>query len=270
MIITGEMNKDILVFGSSRGARNVLASKIEEELGIKSYNLSYLGSDIEFHLFLLKQVIKHNKKPDKVILVVDEFEELIPNKYIRFRLDRLYPLVKYREIRDELVNRNEKKRFISKISILHQLNRSNFYIRKKSFNKLDTIKSCGSMPLSFQKENIRWQYNTGRKDYVSEDELSIKLKSFLIFKNLCRKNKIDLVIAFPPNFRSQNDSYINRIKELGGVESFFVNYDTSDSRYKDNRFFYDHYHLNLQGAEIFTSEIIEFLYGHITSIRSSK
>ena len=62
-VLNGNMNKDLIVLGSSRGARNVIASQIEDSLTISTYNLSYPGSDIEFHEFLLRSLIKYNKKP---------------------------------------------------------------------------------------------------------------------------------------------------------------------------------------------------------------
>ena len=75
-IINGNMNKDLIVLGSSRGARNIIASQIEDSLNISSYNLSYPGSDIEFHKFLLQSLIKYNEKPKIVLLVVDDNAEL--------------------------------------------------------------------------------------------------------------------------------------------------------------------------------------------------
>ena len=62
-VITGKMNKDIILLGSSRGARDIIASQIEDSLQLSTYNLSYPGSDIEFHEFLLKSVLKFNKAP---------------------------------------------------------------------------------------------------------------------------------------------------------------------------------------------------------------
>ncbi|UPT70590.1 MAG: hypothetical protein M0D53_16190 [Flavobacterium sp. JAD_PAG50586_2] len=65
LILNGAMNKDLLIFGSSRGARGVIASQIEDSLNVKCYNLSYIKSNIEFHEFLLKVLIRHNKSPKK-------------------------------------------------------------------------------------------------------------------------------------------------------------------------------------------------------------
>lgn len=45
-LMNGNINKELVVLGSSRGARNVIAGQIEEKTGISSFNLSYPGGDI--------------------------------------------------------------------------------------------------------------------------------------------------------------------------------------------------------------------------------
>ena len=94
-----------MVFGSSRGARNIIASQIEDSLSIEAYNLSYPGSDITFHEFMLRSVLKFNKKPKIVLLVIDDPARVLPDEIIKFRLDRLYPLSKYDYINEELMSK---------------------------------------------------------------------------------------------------------------------------------------------------------------------
>ena len=127
-IVTGNIKSDILIYGSSRGARSVIAKVFTDSLGISAYNLSFPGSDITFHEYLLRLTLetKGNKKPKTVILVVDDSDELKVSKSLKFRLDRMYPLVKYKAIREELVRRKEKKPILNELFVIHQLNKSNF------------------------------------------------------------------------------------------------------------------------------------------------
>ena len=64
-IATGKIQADILVYGSSRGARSVIAKVFTDSLGISAYNLSFPGSDITFHEYLLRLTLetKGNRKP---------------------------------------------------------------------------------------------------------------------------------------------------------------------------------------------------------------
>jgi hypothetical protein len=156
MIVTGKIQSDVLIYGSSRGARSVIAKVFTDSLGISAYNLSFPGSDVTFHEFLLRTTLqtKGNKKPKTVILVVDDSDELKVSKSLKFRLDRMYPLVKYKVIRDELVKRKEKKPVLNELLVLHQMNKSSFLFKQRKFTKNDSIMQCGSMPISHQKKTF--------------------------------------------------------------------------------------------------------------------
>lgn len=257
-VINGEINKEIIVLGSSRGARNIIAGQIEDSLKLSSYNLSYPGSDIEFHEFLLRSLLKFNKKPKIVLLAVDDPAELLPNETINFRLDRLYPLAKYNYINNEMIKRGEKD-FLSYFFVLARINRMNFYIKEKYFSNLDTIKNCGSMPISFQAQNRKFNYKRVLQNYSIKDELPNKIESFLEFQRLCISNKIKLILVFSPNFKNQNISFEKRLKQLSKPDVSLFVYDTLNYVYKDRSYFYDEFHLQNKGAIIFTNEIIEEL-----------
>ena len=161
MIVTGKIQSDVLIYGSSRGARSVIAKVFTDSLGISAYNLSFPGSDITFHEFLLRLTLetKGNKKPKTVILVVDDSDELKVAKSLKFRLDRMYPLLKYQAIRKELVKRKAKKPILNELFVIHQLNKSNFLFKQKKFTSNDSIMPCGSMPISHQKKTFDKIFN---------------------------------------------------------------------------------------------------------------
>lgn len=257
-LINGEINREIIIIGSSRGARNIIAKQIEDSLNLSTYNLSYPGSDIEFHEFLLRTLLKFNEKPKIVILAVDDPNELLPSETINFRFDRLYPLARYSYINEEMIERNEKN-FLSRFLVLSRINKKNFDIRRKHFTELDTIKSCGSMPVPFQQKNIGFNYNSHIRNYTISDELPRKVESFLTFQKLCTSNNIKLYLAFPPDFRSFNLSFEERLRQLASPEVSFLIYDTLNEAYKDESLFHDESHLQTSGAVIFTNEIINEL-----------
>lgn len=261
-IINGKMKKDLLIFGSSRGARNIIAGQIEDSIHISAYNLSYPGSNIEFHEFLLRTLIHFNEIPKFALLAVDE-EEFTPRESINFRLDRLYPLSKYDYINEELISRGQKT-FLSKILVLERINKRNFDIRKKQFSALDTIISCGSMPISFQSPKWKYNFNDKLRQYDQATEQVDKIKAFEKFVNLCSENGIQLIVVFSPNFRPYNDRLENRVRELVDSKVNFYLYDTLNSIYKDSFYYFDNSHLKKNGSEIFTNEIIDYLKtGHL-------
>jgi hypothetical protein len=258
-LIKGKINKDIIITGSSGGSRDILAELIEDATCLSTYNLCYPGSNVEFHEFILRTLVKFNEPPKIVLLTVDDDAELLDNKTITFRKDRLYPLVKYPYIRKELINRGDKDKFFSKFLILHQLNKANFDLKKKVFSPLDTIMRCGSMPISWQRKGITWHYIADERVYTADNEVIEKVRAYKEIIKTCKSNNIRLVIVFPPNYQTHSKSFENRIKELTDGQVYYYIYDTENPIYRNKDYFYDESHLMKNGAIVFTNEIIQFL-----------
>jgi hypothetical protein len=260
-ILKGEINADVIILGSSRGARDIMASNIADSLNTTAYNLSYPGSDISFHEYLLEKLVKfNNKKPKLVILAADDPVELILNNTIYFRLDRLYPLVKYEDVRKTLIEKGEKDKILSNLFIIHQLGMANFDIRKKHFSPLDTLHADGSMPISFRSKKFTAAYNSKYKAYDATIEDSNKIKSFTNFLKICKDNNIKLVLALAPNFGNPSLGFKQRMEwYVKSPQNHVMLYDTSNAIYKNENYFYDAGHLTKAGADIFTAEVIDYV-----------
>jgi hypothetical protein len=259
LVLNGKINKDIIVLGSSKGARDIIAAQLEKETNHTAFNLSYPGSDIQFHEFLLRALIKFNKKPKLVILTVDNPIEVLPDSLITFRLDRLYPLVKYDYVNQELVDRNEKNKILSKLFTLHRINKGNFDIRQKKFTAMDTLFADGSMPISFQKENEDWNEEVNNTSYPQQKESKVKLECLQKIIAACKQDNIKLVLVSPPMFKGTNPMFKKRMLEIAGNNASFYEFDTHNQLYKDKSYFFDLNHLNKKGATIFTAEIAIYL-----------
>lgn len=260
LIMNGKIDADILIFGSSIGAQGIIASTLYDELNIKAYNLSYPGSNVDFHEYLLRQVVENgNKKPKIILLAVDEPAELVANSSINFRLDRLYPLTKYEKIRNELVEREDKNLLLNKLFVLYQLHKSNLDLRKKKFNAHDTILPCGSMPSYQRTNNFPDNYPAQIPTYDTKDESPYLTRKFQSIVNLCASQQIKLVLVYPPKYRVRNKSFENRMQFLAGKTAVHFMYNDQDSVYKNKLNYIDASHLNTNGAKIFTKELANFI-----------
>jgi len=257
-VLKGNMNKDVIFIGSSRGARAVIADQITKETQLSSYNLCYPGSDITFHKFLLNALIKHNEPPKKIVLIVDDFAQLHPDKTISFRYDRLYPLVKYNYINQELINKKENS-ILSWVLAMSRGNKENLSFSKKTFKPNDTVRKYGDMPYTFHRKNRSFIYQQTPNPYNIDEESNEKLDAFLEFQAICVKNEIKLILAFPPNFRAHNLAFENRLKNLAHPKTKFFIYNRNNNLYRDKSYYYDESHLKVNGAEIFTRELAEFI-----------
>lgn len=255
-LLNGEINKDVIIVGSSTGSRDIIAGQIEDKTGLSVYNLCYPGSNVEFHEFILKTLLKFSEPPKLLMLVVDDENELLYDETTAFRNDRMYPLVKYRFIRNELVSRGDKDWFFSKFLILHQLNKANFDIRQKKFTPLDTIMACGSMPITWQREGRDWNYISEQRHYQQEKELPEKVTAFNQIIETCRSHNIDILVIFPPIYKKHSNSFEERIRHLVGPGADFYVYDTANPIYHQKDYYYDETHLLRNAAVVFTNEII--------------
>ena len=258
-ILDGKINKDIIILGSSKGARDIIASQLEKETKHSAYNLSYPGSDVEWHEFILRALLKFNKKPKLVILTVDNPIELLPDSLLTFRLDRLYPLVKYDYVNQELINRNEKNAILSRLFVLHRISKGIFDLRQKKFTAMDTLLADGSMPISFQKENEHWDEKVDNTSYPKQKESLVKLRYLKKIIATCKHNNIKLLLVSPPMLRGVNPMFKKRMLEIAGNDASFYEFDTQNPLYKDKSYFFDLNHLKKNGATVFTSEIANYL-----------
>lgn len=268
MIVTGKIHSDVLIFGSSRGARSVIAKVFTDSLGISAYNLSFPGSDVTFHEYLLRTTLntKGNKKPKSVILVVDDSDELKVSKSLKFRFDRMYPLVRYKVIREELVNRKEKKPILNELLVLHQLNKSTFLFKQRKFTKNDSIMPCGSMPISHQKKTFNKIYKSQPYTYSKDQELIQKISAFREFKDLCKNNGIQFIVAIPPNFRTVTRGFKDRLLQVMNGYGEVWMYDSLNSVYSNSNYFFDNAHLQTNGSYVYTNELIRY-YAKINGLK---
>lgn len=259
LVLTGKVDADIIILGSSKPARDVIASQISDSLKVKAYNLAYPGSNIDFQNYILKEFLKNNnKKPKVLVLGIDAPNNLLKKFGSRFRMDRLYPLVEYKNVRDTLVKRGEKDKYLTDYFIIHQLTTSSFNFGKRTFDNQDTLYEDGSMPISYQHQDFKKQFSNTTNTYNTKEEYPY---SIYCFKNLiaqCEENNITIVLALTPNFGVFPYNFLNRIKELAPGKHIMT-YDTLNPAYRDNKNFFDNGHLTKSGAEVFTNDLIKYI-----------
>jgi hypothetical protein len=257
LVLKGEMNKDVIVLGSSRGAHGLDAELLEKKIQKETYNLSFRGSDIVFQEFVLKKLLKYNKAPERILLVIDNIYEFKDNKTLNFRIDRLLPLKNYSGINDELIKR-DKKSVLSKILCLSRVSREDFNLKKIKSAPQNQINSHGSILLD---PNIKedFSYINLKTNYSILNENTNKLKAFENIQKLCDEYQVELFYVFPPDLKTFNNSFFKRFKKLVSNERKIIVYDTTDLRYKESRYFKDETHLAKTGASIFTTEISTYL-----------
>lgn len=259
-VLNGKINKEIIIVGSSRGARNIIASDLEEITGKTTYNLSYPGSDVTFHEFVIRTLLKFNNPPQYIVLTMDGRSQLTPNSSINFRFDRLYPLVKYNYILEELIQRQEISPGARYINIL-RIKPSQYDFRPREFGKLDSLLECGSMPISFQDERLDTIFYDNKETLYSEyleKESKKKTEALLSIREICKNYGVELVIVFPPNLYRDPKGLEERILRLLNMENAIM-IPSDNHLFKNPYYYYDNSHLQKNGAKYFSIYLAEVL-----------
>jgi hypothetical protein len=254
-ILSGKMNQDILIFGSSRAQHNIYSDLIQDSLKQQTYNLGYRGCNVNFQLFLLKKVLEHNKKPKTVLLTIDDYNQFLPEKTLQFRYDKLYPLVIYQEITKELIERKEISPFAFGI-ISARIGWKQF-TKSKAKTVYDNWTPKGTVLLDFQAFDFDKKIRKSVK-YSQKKEIPERVKAFTEFQEICLKNNIQLYVFIPPNFAQQNKTFVKRIQKLISEKKVYLIYQNTDI-FKNSDLFSDSSHLNKKGATLYTNQIIQKL-----------
>lgn len=249
-VLAGEIDHELIVLGSSRAARNLVAEEIEAGAGLTSYNLGAPGSNIDFHLQMLELLLSTAHIPRYLLLTVDS-TEVKDDPFINFRFDLLYPYSSDARICEILVARGQLNKQLSDLffSYREKLGFIEVFRPYALFSKpFDVIKADGSIPLpghSVVYEKMR--YGDGLSQYSMADE-SPRLKGeFAEFVHLCKKNNIQLVLIFSPNFSKPMAGLAERLQTLAGEEVLSLDYSSRPEFFRKELFF-DGAHLNSDGA----------------------
>ena len=269
-LINGNLNSDILIYGSSRAWVHFDTPMITRKLKISTYNLGIDGHNFRLQYLRHKFVLKSNKKPKLIIISTDhstiqQIDELYNSEqflpymfwneeiksstysYTGFKsLDFYIPLIRY-------YGKNEAILFAIRSSFGHFSNPAK---RVRGYYGRDEI----------WVNNIFDEKNNLKAFSLKIDNSLIEL--FEKFIKDCQKQNIKLVFVNSPMYiKGQN--LINNRKDILNIYSKFSKkynipfYDFSnDPICWNNKYFYNANHLNKTGAELFTKQLIDTLKIH--------
>ena len=261
-ILSGEMDYELLIFGSSRGARNLAAAEIAKKTGKSSYNLGLPGSNIDFHTELLQLVIQAGPAPKYIILVVDG-TEIIDDPSIYFRYDVLYPYSGIELVRTILSERDQLNDRFSLYSYVYREKHAFLEafrphkIFSSGVDPQNIIKEDGSMTRDgLPRNHDKLRYSDKDRVYpISKESVSLR-ESFLQFLNLCQQQKIQLFVVLSPSYGKPVQGLHRRIEELVGSSGICFDYRRNPI-FLNKNLFRDGVHLNTEGAVLLSDLVGE-------------
>jgi len=267
-IYDGNLNADILIYGSSRASTQIDPQLFGDNLGQSCYNLGLEGHNFWLSEFRHQEILKYNKKPKHIILSLDTFslekrpdlfnyEQFLP--YMLFNASILKATSGYESFSDydfyipllRYVGEREawKETFVPK--------KTPFHFREKGFNPIDATWNDDF-------ENAK----KNQKIYEIKKNAATIKKLYHFIKD-CRAKNIDLIFIYTPEYMD-GQNFVKDRKELldfykkTATENGIVFLDYSENSISmDKKYFVNSQHLNRTGATLFTKKLATDLKEHI-------
>ena len=269
-IMSGRVNADVLIIGSSRALSHYDPRIIQSIFGGTAYNIGMDALQIDSQLALLRTYLKHNTAPEIVILNLDLFSFEATKSGEIYDPARYVPYLYEKELYEPL------HRIDANVWRWKNIPLYGYTVEDMSFTWVWGVLSClGINPaedyfLGFNPKNTRWtdDFERFRADHPQGVTYSISDRGLQAFRDLirtCRNKRIEIVLVYSPEYCEMHALETNRAEIMEmfraiASEFHIPFWDYSDSAFSYQReLFQNSQHLNAAGASIFTRDIADRL-----------
>ncbi|MES3017972.1 MAG: hypothetical protein V4721_09345 [Bacteroidota bacterium] len=265
-IYTGNINSDLLIYGSSRAWVHINPQIIEDSLHMSSYNLGIDGHNFGLQYLRHKELIKNNKKPAYILLSLDIFS--LQNNTGLYNFQQFLPFLLWNKNIYQYTSSYKGFTFYDyNVPMLRYLyNTSALLAALKSFTNVrnTSVRNKGYMGMEYtwnlDLDNAKAQFNAYEVKF--DPALTRLLDQFI---QECNASNIKLILLYTPEyiegqaFVKNRAEMILKYKQLAEKYKLqFLDYSGDElSMQKD--FFYNAQHLNKKGSEIFTNKLVKDL-----------
>ena len=247
---------DLLVFGSSRASRHYFPDYFENNLQLSYYNTGRDGNFILYQYAMLKAVLK--RYTPKIILLDFVKGEFAINQNDYDRLSALLPYYNsHPEMQSVILLKSAQER-IKLLSAIYPYNSAIFSIAigNADFNKGRSIDNKGYVAIA-----TNWKEPIPADVKLQNYQLDFtKIKLYELFIKDCKKLKIKLFIVCSPYLikYANSDNSVTMAREIAAKNKVpFVDFSQNSLFINHAKLFADTIHLNDEGAQLFSSLLIQ-------------
>lgn len=267
-ILSGNINAEVLVLGSSRGMTGYNSEIIEKFLNKKTHNLSVNAGSYGLQRDKYTIYLKYNKAPSIIIQNIDlvNFQE---SKRVPDHLF-LLPFTSHEDIRDMLLKYDDEismQKFFPNTKYMYSLR-----FMKNGFNSFSNggmgyefhVKGFSGATATYVEDthNIEGYKKSGSETF-DYSNLENGVAQSIKFYQQQAQNGIKIILCWAPEYEDRrmytkniSDPIRRRFEELAQKEKhiyFLDNLNDALGNEKEN--FYDSFHLNATGAARYSEKI---------------
>ncbi|MGE5406338.1 MAG: hypothetical protein ACM3NR_01395 [Methanosarcina sp.] len=244
----------ILVFGSSRANHSYVPEIFEKELNRSFYNTGRDGVYI-LHNYAVFRAVAKRYNPEMIIFDIRP-EEMKYNPSEYDMLSVLMPYCKNHPEIEEIVDLKGPFEKVKRLSAVYTYNSLIFQIVMGNLERGKDRYSSDKGFVPLKKSMKQMPIDTADRVRFTMDEN--KLNSLIVINKVCRQNKIDLVFVQSPVWRITVDNAgLNEFFAVNGIS--YIDMSNLPVFMKNPQYFADRYHLNSEGAEIFSKTLASYL-----------
>ena len=254
---TNDSSSEIVIIGASRAIRHYNSFLLSDSLHCSVSVLGAASQNIYFHYAVLNTLLNHTKKNPNLILLevapVDIYD--FPN-HNKEKLSFLFPYFNTEAaVKNLLTDVLEKKELLMIYSGLYRYNSCFLpYIGNAMRGKQESA-TAGFSPLT----------NVWKAPIKDVDRYGIidtaKVRYFEKFVDICMRDKIQLVFVSSPSYMVlHRQIWKEKVRMIAQEHQIpFIDYEQDSTFLEHPEWFYDSYHLNEVGANIYSSLIAKDL-----------
>lgn len=266
-IYDGNVNDDIVIYGSSRAWVHIDPLLIESKLGRTAYNLGIDGHNFWLQNLRHQELLKYNQKPDYIIYSVDVFT--LAKRKDLYNYDQFLPYMLGNDNIHDFTSSYEGFsyfdynfpliRYEGKKNVIRQAFKTSIL---EDNAKLARVKGYRGIEKKWNKDFDKAKQK--KVNFSVEIDLAT-VDKFNLFLNECKKNSIQVIFVYTPEYIEGQKFVTNRNEIVTLFEEIAMKHNILFLNYSDNsiskqkKYFYNALHLNKTGAELFTNKLIKDL-----------
>jgi hypothetical protein len=270
-IYNGNVNSDIVIYGSSRAWVHIDPEIISKNLNLSAYNMGMDGHNLWLQYLRHSLLLQYNVKPKIIIHSIDIFT--LDKRKELYKPDQFLPYMLNNELMEKATSSYEGYNlFDYKIPMIR------YFGRRDAISHAINLIITPSRNLPDRKNGYQGQDETWNDDFIKAKvkmkEYEIKfdaatIKLFDEYLHECRNKGIKVILVYTPEYIEGQKFVKNREEMLKLFINFslkynipFWNYSNDAISFKKN-YFYNSSHMNKKGAELFTNKLTNALKEYI-------